>query len=149
MSYTTKKNNLKLSPLSEIEWTTLWMAIRYAMNRQTIASATLPEDVIKAYYHRLSEGQRKSIVRDLADNEEMFSRMDGHSAFGSPTIDRPHWLRFWYALDDNRHYQVKLTNGEEITVFDLEGEIIPLQKYIEEPHRNWFVPKENRQGPGQ
>jgi len=44
-----------ISRLSDFEWTCLWMAVRYAMNRQTIASATLPQDIIKNYYSRLNE----------------------------------------------------------------------------------------------
>jgi hypothetical protein len=120
--------------LSEIEWTCLWMAIRYAMNRQTIASATLPNDIITNYYHRLSDSQKKSIVKDLKGNE---------GGFGNPQIDKPGWMKFWAALDEINHYEVELIDNTKCTVFEADGKIIPLHKYIDEPYNNHFLPVEN------
>lgn len=130
-----------ISRLSDFEWTCLWMAIRYAMNRQTIAAATLPQDIIKNYYTRLSANQKQSIVKDLKNNEEDwgFSR----KAFGHEEIDRPHWIKLWKALDENCHYQVELIDGTKCTVFEANGKVVPLHKYIEEPYHNYFVPLEN------
>lgn len=137
-SQTIGKPNV-ISRLSDFEWTCLWMAVRYAMNRQTIASATLPQDIVMNYYHRLNDGQKKSIAKDLKENEDAFEGQ----AFGHKEIDRPHWIKLWKALDETCHYQVELIDGTKCTVFEANGKIIPLHKYIEEPYHNYFVPLEN------
>lgn len=128
-----------ISRLSDFEWTCLWMAVRYAMNRQTIASATLPQDIVKNYYHRLSDGQKKSIAKDLKKNEDAFEGQ----AFGHKEIDRPHWIKLWKALDETCHYQVELIDGTKCTVFEANGKVVPLHKYIKEPYHNYFVPLES------
>ena len=130
------------SRLSGFEWTLLWMAMRYAMNRQTIASVTLPGDIMSNWYKRLTNGQKQQLVRELKENEEDMQRM-GYSAFGHKDIDRPHWIKFWKCLDESCHYEVELIDGSKIKVFEANGQIIPLEKYIEEPFRNWSVPPEN------
>jgi hypothetical protein len=139
-SQTIAKPNV-ISRLSDFEWTCLWMAIRYAMNRQTIAAATLPQDIIKNYYSRISANQKQSIVKDLKSNEEDWA-FSG-KAFGHEEIDRRHWIKLWKALDENCHYQVELIDGTKCTVFEANGKVVPLHKYIEEPYHNYFVPLEN------
>ena len=67
-----------ISRLSDFEWTCLWMAVRYAMNRQTIASATLPQDIIKNYYSRLNDGQKKSIIL----TKKLFKQPDRIAIYG-------------------------------------------------------------------
>ena len=132
------KNNKRLST---IEWTCLWMAIRYSMNRQTIASSTLPQDIIENYYTRLSENQKESIVTDLKRNEDNYGSIG--QAFGNEIIDRPDWIKFWKALDDNSHYQVELIDNTTCTVFNANGKIVPLDKYIKQPYCDYFIPLEN------
>ena len=142
---TSSRNNTKphvSSRLSDFEWTLLWMAMRYAMNRQTIASATLPEDIMSNWYKRLTNGQKQHIAKELKDNEEDMERM-GYTAFGHKDIDRPHWVKLWKCLDESSHYEVELIDGTKCKVFEANGQIIPLEKYIEEPFRNYFVPAEN------
>jgi hypothetical protein len=127
------------TPLSTFEHTLLWMAIRYAMNRQTIASATLPADIITNYYHRLTTAQKLSIVQDLERNE---NDLKGE-AFGNRSIDRPHWIKFMKCLDEKCHYKIKTVDGEEIIVFEANDKYISLEKYIHHPHQNWYIPEEN------
>jgi hypothetical protein len=134
-------NKKNTKPLSDIEQTTLWMAIRYSMNGQTISTATLPEMIIKEYYHRLSKHDKKTIVRDLEENEK---RHDGeYKAFGHPTIDRPTWLKFWKALDDSSHYDVELIDNSKCIVFEANDRIYPLESYLKNPHEETYIPKEN------
>lgn len=128
-----------ISRLSDFEWTCLWMAVRYAMNRQTIASATLPQDIIKNYYSRLNDGQKKSIAKDLKENEDAFEGQ----AFGHKDIDRPHWIKLWKCLDETCHYTVELIDGTKCIVFEANGKIVPLHKYIKEPYHNYFIPLES------
>lgn len=130
------------SRLSDFEWTLLWMAMRYAMNRQTIASATLPEDIMSNWYIRLTNGQKQQIAKELKDNEDYMQRM-GYSAFGHKDIDRPRWIKLWKCMDESCHYEVELVDGSKIKVFEANGQIIQLDKYIEEPFKNYYVPFEN------
>lgn len=129
----------EITPLSDLEQTLLWMAIRYAMNRQSIASATLPTDIISKWYPRLSEINKQQIVMDLKDNLKDF---EGR-AFGDPNIDRPTWIKFMNALDEDCHIKVKLIDDTEEIVFPYEDDYMPLRKYIENPYIHTFIPKEN------
>jgi transposase len=126
-------------PLTDLEWTTCWMAIRYAMNRQTIAATTLPQDIIRSYYCRFAEWQKKSIVKELEKNERDFKDFLTVTPFGHPDIDRPHWLRFWQALNTESHFNVLLTDGEIITCFKVGERVYPLNKYVESPHREIYL----------
>jgi len=125
-------------PLSDVEWDTCWMAMRYAMNRQTIASASLPDQLIKAYFHRWSKPQKASIVRELKQNLDDFEH-----AFGNPQIDKPVWIKFMNALDESTHYKVILIDDTTCTAFEVGEKVHSLEKYIEQPYHNWYIPKEN------
>jgi hypothetical protein len=138
----TKKKSLKPKPLSDLEWDTCFMSLRYAMNRQTISSATLPIQLVRAYWNRWTDPQKKMIARDLKNNEEMCIEMET-TAFGNPSIDRPTWLKFWKACDIDNHYKVKLVNGDEDIVFEANDKIYPLNKYVENPYLEIYYPKES------
>lgn len=133
---------MKQERLSEFEWTLLWMAIRYAMNRQTIASACLPSEIVKNYYKRLTKQQKEMIVKDLRNNEEEMKRHN-LSAFGNHDIDRKHWVRFIGCLDEDNHYVIELLNGVAEKVFDADDKIIPFHSYIERPYEEIYIPQEN------
>ena len=79
------------------------------------------------------------IVIELKRNLEDY----GNDAFGHPEIDRPKWIKFMNALDEKQHYEVELIDNAKCIVFNANGEIIPLHKYIESPHQNYFLPSEN------
>lgn len=81
-------------PLTDIEWDTCWMAIRYACGRKTIASAMLPRDLIDAYYHRWTDSQKQLIAKDLR------SYLETHEYFGSKNIDHPEWMHFLMLLEN-------------------------------------------------
>lgn len=123
--------------LSEFEWDLTWMSIRYAMNRQTIASTTLPQRIIKYYYSRFTENQKESIVRDLKENFEEYN------IFGNEIIDHPKWMKFWYALDKSKHKEVVDIKGVKYIIFELFDKVYPLDKYLKEPHLEIYLPKEN------
>lgn len=127
----------KIKPLSSIEWDTLWMAIRYAMNGQTIATASLPPDIIKHYYHRLAEEQRKRIAEDL---KRHFNQL---AVFGDPQIDNKIWLKFYHALDVSKHKTAIGVDDTEYVVFEVLGVIYPLAQYLNAPHSNISLPVEN------
>lgn len=114
---------IKHKPLSSVEWDTCWMAIRYAMNRQTIASATLPRVLLREYYDRWSGGQKKTIFSDLRDN------YDDYGCFGSKYIDNHEWMRFMLTLDPKAHCIVTASDGENtetVECIEFEGKYYPI-----------------------
>jgi hypothetical protein len=127
-------------PLTEVEWDTCWMAIRYSMGRQTIASATLPRQLCEAYFDRWSEGQKRTIVRDLRQHLQDKARWNGESTahFGDKNIDHPEWMRFLLSLDKNSHITIKDNEGNKHTAFKFNGKIHPLDwwKYTYEAYFN-------------
>lgn len=74
------------SKLTDIEWITCIFAVRYAMGRQTIASATLPKELIDAYGERWTEQQKKLLLRDLEEH------IENYKYFGDKRIDHPAWM---------------------------------------------------------
>lgn len=119
----TIRNNQK--PLSEVEWDTCWMAVRYAMGRMTIASATLPRQLLRAYHERFSDNQKSLLVKDLREY------LDSHECFGMREIDHPEWAKFMLTLDESTHYKVvgNIGSKEPFDVFDFDEKIIPVKWY--------------------
>lgn len=114
----------KNKPLTNIEWDTCWMAIRYAMGRKSISSAMLPRDLLSAYFDRWTLEQRSLILRDLKEYYET------HKVFGDYSIDHDEWMKFMLTLDVETHYEVLPTTGEDpFKVFDYLGKMIPLSWY--------------------
>lgn len=121
-----KENNPK--PLTDIEWDTCWMAIRYAMGRMTISSATLPRDLCAAYFDRWSDNQKKAIVRDLRQHLQDVARWNGESSafFGDKNIDHPEWMKFLLTLDSACHCRVVDDEGKEHIAIKFNGRYYPL-----------------------
>jgi len=138
-----KKIFLNNLPLSDIEYDTCWMAIRYAQNRTTISCSTLPNRLIEEYWYRWTDEQKQDIVIDLERNEKTYSKFNGAKAFGDENIDRPSWLKFWKALDVKNHTTVRTTDGSEYVVFEANDRIYPLNSYIENPYKEIYIDKEN------
>ena len=131
---------MNTTPLSDIEWTLLYMAVRYAMNRQSIASATLPHDVARHYYWRMDANQRKMMYRDLKENLDRY----GMAAFGSPSIDRPTWIKLMNALNEDDHFAVRhKQTGEELRAFNSLGRTYPLMQYIGAPYAEIWLKDED------
>lgn len=116
------------NPLTRIEWDTCWMAIRYAMGRKTIASATLPRELCQAYFYRWSEDQKTMIVRDLRQHLQDIARWNGDSTayFGQKNIDHPEWMRFLLCLEEKSHITIKDNEGNTHKAFKFNGKIYPL-----------------------
>lgn len=121
----------KPKPLTSVEWDTCWMAIRYAMNRRTAASASLPTELLAAYYDRWTDGQKEIIVRDLRDNLEHLKSWNetDEAYFGDKNIDHPRWMRFLLTLDQKTHYMVTASDGkttEAVECIEFEGKYYPI-----------------------
>ena len=110
------------NPLSAIEWTTCWMAIRYAMGRQSASSASLPTELLAAYYNRWNDDQRNMIIRDLREYLNDTTDSDtGESCFGNKNIDHPIWMRFLLTLDEKEYKTVYCKwNGVSIKAHCIE-----------------------------
>lgn len=132
-------NSYPKNPLNDIEWTTLWMSIRYACGRQTISSATLPQLIVKSYWHRMTELQKKQIYDDLKREYDNY----GENAFGSPTIDKPVWLKFMEAMNEKNRKIAVATDGNNHEVFYINEKYYPLDSYVETPHQEIYLPEEN------
>jgi hypothetical protein len=78
-------------------------------------------------------------IKDLRNNFKDF----GENTFGNKIIDKPTWLKFWFALDSKLHYDIKLIDNSIITVFDCLDRVIQLNEYLKTPDRMIFVPEEN------
>lgn len=127
-----------MNKLTDFERTLLWMAIRYACNRQTIASSTLPQDIIKNWYHRLSEHDKQTIVSDLKRESQY-----NDNCFGDKNIDNDTWQKFILALNEEEHFNVICIDGNSYICFKYGDKFYPLEKYIENPHIECFIPTEN------
>jgi hypothetical protein len=115
------------------------MAIRYAMNRQTIASSMLPNEIIENYYYRFTKTQKDQIIQDL----QLELEYGGDKAFGHPTIDRPSWLKFLAALNEKEHFDINLNDGSVCKVFKVNDRIYPLYEYIKRPYIEIYIDNQN------
>jgi hypothetical protein len=85
----------KESKISDINFTLIRLAILYAMNRQTIASAMLPDDITKEYFELMTKEQKQILSLDLRKNLEQFG------FFGDKNIDHPKWMQFLLKLENS------------------------------------------------
>ncbi|MBI3654027.1 MAG: hypothetical protein HY231_23600 [Acidobacteria bacterium] len=123
------------APVQDYEWTLIWASLRYFCGAQTIASATFPAMIIKHFYHRLSPDQRRSLAIEV---EDCFRR---HGSIAHPQIDQPTWRKFTTAMDSRQHFEVKLMNGQAVKAFRANGKIYPLEKYLQEPYQEIYIPE--------
>lgn len=140
-----KKKDRKPVPLTDTEWMLIWMAMRYAMGRETIAASSLPGEIAQAYYHRLSTAQRRQLVEELDRHEEEYIRYHGNGerAFGDPVMDAPQWKLFRAALDTERHRVLSVPGIEgSVMAFEHNGNFYPLHPYLRNPLTPCTVRKE-------
>lgn len=96
----------KKKSLSSIQYDTLWMAIRYAMGRKSIASLSLPWEIIDSYRDELfdtSQGKHlyKMLMRDVVrDNMVLEMDQDTLQEF------KNNWLPLIAWLNPNNRYTV-------------------------------------------
>jgi hypothetical protein len=99
------------------------------MNRHTIASATLPAEIIKNSYSKMSEDQRKQLHRML--NDELDNQDE---------IDKPIWEKFKCFLDDENRFIGKSKTGYrgELEVFKCDEKFYVVDDYLESPFKGSF-----------
>lgn len=114
--------------LSAAEWTTCWMAVRYAVGGQSISTSLLPFELLSAYWRRWSVGEKARLLSILNDHLESVRRLTGKSEvyFGSPMFDHKQWELFRRTLDSGQHVEVSLTSGEVLTCVEYDGNYYPI-----------------------
>lgn len=115
--------------LDELTEMLLWMACRYACNRRSIASVTLPQRIVAAYWYKMDDYQRVKLGEDI--EREKQEGMDLS------------WVKFYKALNPIHHKNVELTDGTKDTIFEVNNRIYSLNKYLLFPYQEWFIPNEN------
>jgi hypothetical protein len=128
------------NPLSDIEWTTLWMAVRYAWDRETIAAVTLPEMIISNYYYRLSTMQKKALYDDLFREFNIF----GDDIYNKGALNKKSWLKFFMAIGGSETQTVVTdVTGKEHNGFYVDDRFYPLESYLQKPYGETYLPEEN------
>jgi len=117
------------------EWSLIFMSVRYAMGRESAASATLPADIVTNFWSRLSEGNKAILYRDLKEHFDQFG------TFGNPNIDNRYWCKFMEALNTKAHFTLKY-KGKEYVVFNALGRTYPLDEYVKQPHAEIYIKPE-------
>lgn len=138
-----KKIKNEIKPLSNVEWDTCWMAVRYAIGRQSIACTMLPRDLIKEYWYRWSIHQKQMLVKEVERYEEESKRLydKSYSSWVENNIDRPVWIKFMNALDEHNHKMAKLKDGTEYRVFFVGEITYTLDDYIKNPYSEVYIDK--------
>ena len=121
--------------MTEFEFDLIWMAMRYCMPRQTIASATFPTDVVMEYWDALGPNRRERLYNDLV------RYIGGGGEFGNPKIDAPIWFKFMSALNEKEHVEMTV-DGVTFKAFQANGRWYPLKEYLETPSHEIYVPDE-------
>lgn len=116
-----------MKSLTNIERTTLWMAIRYACHRGTIACVTLPGDIIKSYGKRLSADDKFFLARDSNYNRERLHE---------------NWIKFIAAMDEEFHFTLDTPEMGEKICFEANGRSYLLDDYMEHPEIERYIDME-------
>lgn len=134
------KKKIPPTPLSELEHTLLWMSIRYACGRKTIAGASLPTEIVEKWWHRISDDQKRGLYRDLKWELDFLTRVGKEKGFGDDCDYR--WQKFMSACNVDAYEEVTLTDGTTEIIFRANDKIYPLGDYIKTPWADIFIPKD-------
>ena len=139
---TNNKKQKQPAPLSDFEHTLLWMSIRYACHRQTIACASLPASIVQNWWNRISDTEKRRIYEDLQRELDCSALINGERSFGSDGNNHA-WQKFISACNIDSYEVITLSDGQEVTAFKSEGVIYPLDKYIQNPWIDCYIPEES------
>lgn len=123
-----------MGKLSNIEWTTCWMSIRYALGRRSAASASLPVDLLAAYYDRWTSDQCYAILCEIRDYRSKYG-----PSIGDPAIDDVEWTKLEKTLDSNCHVGVDI-NGSFVSGFLYKEGFYPISSGWVWWERNTYFP---------
>jgi hypothetical protein len=84
--------------LSGFEHSLLFMAVRYALGRTSIACASLPDEIIRNWGDRLIDSQKRMMFRDIIEYLSLEKRHH---------VDEEMWQKFASWLDETNRYMVE------------------------------------------
>lgn len=142
-------NNKMKQPLSDTEYTLIWMSILYAVSGHTIASATLPYMIIGSYWDRLSDGQKQTLYTDIDEEIKKAENLDEewlekYSYDGKIWRCDESWYQFRALLDKTNRCKVHtLYQGEEsdIDCFKYDDEYVPIERWVDYPFIKTYIEK--------
>jgi len=101
-------NSQGIKQISDFEHTLLWMAVRYAVGRRSIASSLLPMDIIRNWGDRLTEEQKRLMFRDII--ETVVDQLRFNEGEFIEEIKENSWIKFASWLDQTNRYIVESEN---------------------------------------
>lgn len=128
--------------VSSVQHRLIWMSCRYAIGRSSIASQSLPNEIIQEYYHELTPNQRKSLADDVFREIELRNALYDKGV--KPIFDVYEvWHKFALALDSTKHITAHIPkDNSDHVCFVYENEYYPLDRYIRNPYVKCTIPVE-------
>ena len=125
----------KTRALTDIEWTTCWMSVRYAYNRESIASTTLPVSITQQYYNRFTQHQKDTLKEEL-------SRLKKETSSGERHISSSQfWDMLYSALDVEKHRRLTIGDSSYV-LFPYSDKLYRLDSFIKNPYKALYIPME-------
>jgi hypothetical protein len=126
-------------PLSDFERLLMGFSIRYAIGRSSIASQSLPADILKHFYDRMTEDQR---IAEAKDVEREVQLCKSFRKLPSSYDEFEVWEKFSLALNSENHCTVVATDSSEHICFKYKDEYYPLKRYIANSYVKCTIPAE-------
>jgi hypothetical protein len=142
--YTYDNHEMDYKILDEFDFNMLRMSILYCCNRMTIASATLPLNIIKTRYNLLNDEQINTILCDLNGyldwNEKTFKN---GRVFSSSNYDDKIWKKFMSFLDKTTHFDVLASDEKTYKTFLHDNLYHSINNYIGNPYIDSYITPTN------
>ncbi len=118
--------------LSDIEFKMIWMSLLWSYGKESIVCQALPLDIVKHYYHRLTDQQCYAIISSVHQNHEV-------DILPVYQFDLPLWYKFFSALDRKQHSTTHTIDGNFFITFDANGRVYPLEEYVSNPYDEIYI----------
>jgi hypothetical protein len=130
--------------LDEFDFTMLRMAILYSCNRMTIASATLPLNIIKNRYNLLNDEQINTILCDLNGYLDWHEKtFKNGRKFSSSNYDDNIWKKFMSFLDKTTHFDILASDEKTYQTFLHDNLYHSINNYIGNPYIDTYIEPTN------
>ena len=118
--------------LSDIEFKMIWMSLLHSYGKESLVCQALPLDIVKHYYHRLTDQQCEAIISIVHQNH----KVDILPAY---QFDLPLWYKFFSALDRKQHKRTHTKDDNFFITFDANGRVYPLEEYVSNPYDEIYI----------
>jgi len=141
--YVYKNVEMDYNILDEFDFIMLRMAILYACPRMTIASATLPEDIIKYRYKLFSFIHISQILLDLNNYLNWVEENFKCGRRFSESFDDKIWKKFLAFLDETTHFDILGNDDKTYKTFLCDEVYYSYDRYITNPYIDCYISPEN------